>query len=284
MSFVPSYLTQLILCPTCGTPLRFDANERLCCDEPGGARIEDGMVRYRPDISSPEMMVRDRQAGGYLEHVKFPAQIDRMQRFIKGLLRPSRPVLDLGCGPGPTTQMLSERGFEVIAVDFSRRSLKLNRAKSTLFVQADLRDIRFAMGSVDGLMMADFLQHLGDFEVQEGFLKRAFEALSSGGWFFLSCFNANIKHILRRDINGAFADGNIRYVRSTPSHILKMLPQTVRVDSVRPMNIFHRPILDNVVTRLPMARLIAKMTVVTGRKLGITTDHPLRHYETSNPT
>src|SRR6516164_9485765 len=266
LSCKPFHLTQIILCPACGTPLRFSAGERLCCNKPSGPTVEGNIVRCRTDISSPEMIARDMQAAGYLAHAKLPAQIDRMRRFIAPLCRSARPVLDLGCGPGPTTQMLSEMGFEIVAVDFSKRSLELNKAKSAIFVQADLNDIRFAKGSVDGLMMADFLQHLGDLDVQEAFLHRTFEALAPRGWFFLSCFNTNIKNMLRRNIEGTFAGGKIRYHRVSPSRIVSMLPSTAHIESVRPMSIFHSPFLDDIVTRFPFAYLIARMVVVTGRK------------------
>src|SRR5262249_11060455 len=146
------------------------------------------------------------------------------------------------------------------------RSLALNEAGSTLFVQADLNDIRFVEGSVDGLMMADFLQHLGGLDAQKAFLHRTFEVLFPGGWFFLSCFNANIKNILRRNIDGAFAGGKIHYHRLTPSHIVKILALNAQVESVGLMNIFHEPFLDNIATRLPLAGMIARMIVVTGRK------------------
>jgi hypothetical protein len=162
--------------------------------------------------------------------------------------------------------MLTEHGLKVVAVDFSRRSLELNKAKRALFVQADLRDIGFVKGSAGGLMMADFLQHLGGLDVQEKFLHQIFEALTSGAWFFLSFFNTNVKNLLRRDIDGSFASGRIRYLRSTPARVLKMLPPTVAVDSVRPMSISDRPTVDEIASRLPMGRFIARMIVVTGRK------------------
>lgn len=56
-------------------------------------------------------------------------------------------------------------------------------------------------------------------------------------------------------------------VRSTPARVLKMLPAAAgAVDSVRPMNAFYRPKLDDTASRLPLARLRARMMVVTGRK------------------
>jgi hypothetical protein len=53
----------------------------------------------------------------------------------------------------------------------------------------------------------------------------------------------------------------------TPSQVLKMLPSTARVENMRPMNIFHQSKLDEFANRLPLSRLIARMMVVTGRKL-----------------
>ena len=265
-SFELENLVGVLLCPSCGGRLHFAGRKRTCCGGSGGAIFENNILCYRRDISSPEMIVRDKQAQGYLQHAKLPTQISRMQRFMASLSPATKPVLDLGCGPGPSTELLIERGFQVVAVDFSRRSLELNKAKSALFVHADLRDIHFVKNSVDGLMMADFLQHLGDLSVQERFLREIFESLTAGGWFYLSVFNTNIKNRLHRDIDGSFANGRIRYTRLTPAEILKMLPAKAAVDAVRPMNVFHRSKLDELASRLPLARLIARMIVISGRK------------------
>ncbi len=262
-----SHLAQLIVCPSCEKALRFEKGKRVCCDAPNGPTLDDNIIRYSPVISSEEMTARDSQAEGYLDHGKFPTQVHRMRSFIAGLRRSTQPVLNLGCGPGPTTKMLSEQGMEIVAVDFSRRSLALNKARSALFVQANLNNIQFVPSSFDGLMMADFLQHLGGVAAQRQFLHTILSALSPGGWFFLSCFNVNVKNRLRRDIDGSFSSGKIRYHRLTPSEVLEMLPATAQIESVRPMNIFNRPLYDNVATRLPWARLFARMMVIVGRKL-----------------
>ena len=260
-------LAQVMRCPSCGKALRFEDTQRVCCNGPGGATIDGKIIRYQSYICDPEMMVRDRQADGYLQHRKFPTQVARIRRFITSLPRGRLPILDLGCGPGPTTEMLEYMDFEVLAVDFSRRSLELNKSKSALLVQADLRDIHFANESVGGLMMSDFLQHLGDLRVQATFLETIFRALVSGGWFFLSFFNTNLKNLFRGDIDGSFAEGKIRYHRSKPSQVLDILPATVKVGSVRSMNVFHQPTLDDVASRLPLGRLFARMIVMTGQKL-----------------
>lgn len=52
------------------------------------------------------------------------------------------PVLELGCGIGQDTRYLMERGFRVIAGDYSRTALDVARelAAPVAFVQYDLRD------------------------------------------------------------------------------------------------------------------------------------------------
>ena len=47
------------------------------------------------------------------------------------------------------------------------------------------------------------------------FLRKAFEALVPGGWFFLSVVNANIKNMIKRDLKGSFGNGAIHYYRLT---------------------------------------------------------------------
>ena len=104
---------------------------------PAGVTCECGSTRYtwvdgifrRADlVLSSEAEVRDRQAAGYLKHAKFPTQIARFKEWLASLPEELQryPVLDLGSGPGPTTGLLLNAGFHVIAVDFSIESLRLN--------------------------------------------------------------------------------------------------------------------------------------------------------------
>ena len=214
---------------------------------------------------APEAIRRDQQAAGYLEHSKFPVQIDRLKRFIATVPR-NGLAYDLGCGPGPTTRMLLDHGLDVIGVDFSRASLAINRqtCPEATFVQADLRAVDLEPLSVDGLMMADFLQHLPSAEDREAFLANAFAALKPGGWFYLSFFNVNVVNWIKGDIHGSFAEGTIRYSRLAPAEVLKSLPQNIRVGRVRGMNISHVPAIDRLITSLPVSHYLARMVVITG--------------------
>lgn len=218
------------------------------------------------------MIARDQDAAYYVSHPKFPTQIARLSRFLKA--HPARgsanKALDLGCGPGPATRLLMDARYDTVAVDFSIRSLALNAAACSgdaahvMFVQADLNAVAFANDAFDGLMMADFLQHLGDKHTQKAFLAKAFRALKPGGWFYLSFFNTNLYDRLRRDYAGVRRD--IPYWRVPPDAVRAMLPAGAIVENMHYMNVFDRAKTDRFAARLPMAALAARMVVIEGRK------------------
>lgn len=135
-----------------------------------------------------------------------------------------------------------------------------------LFAQADLNDFHVQPNSIELLLMADFLQHLGDAEKRRIFLRRMFDGLRPGGWFYLSFFNVNLKNRLKRDVVGSFCNGGIRYERLEPREVESMLPADVSVVKRYAMNISHDPRLDFWLSHLPYAQLFARMFVLIGRK------------------
>jgi 2-polyprenyl-3-methyl-5-hydroxy-6-metoxy-1,4-benzoquinol methylase len=249
---------------------------RLSCACGVVCPVSDGIVEY----SNPQKLcglaeigARDRQASGYLAHAKFPTQLSRMNAFLSGLpprIR-DRPAIDLGCGPGPYTGLLLRAGFDTMAVDFSRRSLRLNRAgiaenaSQACFVEADLNDLNMARGFASVLLMCDFLQHLDGHRVREAFVKKAFSWLAPGGYFFMSFFNLNLVNYFKSDLRGSFSNGEIPYERLICDDVIAMLPSNAVVEDVIPLNIFHAAGLDRVAARLPGARYLARMTAVLGR-------------------
>jgi len=270
-----------VLCPTCGTAIQISRSGRSVCS----CGAESAFERNIAFLSAPGMLeqipeaaTRNQEAPNYLELPKFPTQLDSMKRFIDALPAELQafPALDLGCGPGPTTAMLLQRGYRVIAVDFSAASLRLNAAVNAqhesrvMYVAADLRKFRVAAESCGVLMMADFLQHLGDVDDQRRFLHKILPALVPTGRFYLSCLNYNVKNWWKKDRIGSFSGGampgTISYRRSQVREVLSMLPSTIEVLAIHPMNIFHNAVADRMASRLPLPFLLARMIVVIGRR------------------
>ena len=269
-------LHNLVLCRACRAPLSFSQDgARQCCNAPQGCALRSGFIIHDTSYGSvlpQEMIVRDEDAFNYLSHPKFPTQIDRVNRFVRSKSEKENGgiVLDLGCGPGPTTGIVLDAGYRAVAVDFSIQSLTVNaqfcgaRPDQALFVQADLNAIEFSECAFDGLMMADFLQHIGTAETQLAFLHKIFRALKPGGWFYLSFFNTCLIDKLKGDLEGT--RGNIPYRRLSLREVRGMLPECANVENESVMNIFHHPILDRVATSLPFAPLLARMAVIEGRR------------------
>lgn len=115
--------------------------------------------------------------------------------------------------------------------------------------------------------MADFIQHIGNRDVQKQFLSNASESLILGGRFYLSCFNLNIKNYIKGDIQGAYANGSIPYERIHHLELHQLFPQQLSIENIYPMNIFHTPLLDRIARSFPFSGFLGRMTVVTGRKV-----------------
>ena len=266
-------------CPVCSSadPLVWTGTNGTCaCGRT--MRILNGCVQYSLSETLdqiPEVGTRDRHADGYLRHAKFPTQISRVEHFLQSLSgRNSEDVAcDLGCGPGPYTSMLAGQGYRVIAVDFSIRSLALNRSSlrateraAVTYVRADLNELRMAPESVDLLLMCDFLQHLGGQSARTAFLTKAFGWLRSGGRFYLTFFNVNIKNYLKNDLRGSFANGSIAYERLRHRDVVSSLPAGVAVDTITPLNIFSGAMADRLASAIPGASVLSRMIALSGSK------------------
>jgi len=269
--------SNIILCERHGDLLlRNENNGKFQCESGCNYDENNGIIFYT--VSSEleeisEVNARDRQSKGYLSHSKFPIQIFRFGHFLKLLSERQKklPALDLGCGPGPTTKMLLENGLDVVAVDFSYKSLLINFDTTKLddnavcFVQADLNKIKLKKSSTGVLVMADFLQHLGEYQDQKDFMHKAIATLVPGGIFYLSFFNTNIKNYLKDDINGSFCGGDIPYRRLSTKEVVDMLPRNIRVLEIQPMNIVHNVFFDKLFCAIPFLRnILARMIVIVG--------------------
>lgn len=68
-------------------------------------------------------------------------EVDFLESIFNITQKPRR-LLELGCGTGNYTQILSERGYEISGVDISEKMLQIAKEKcAAKFLMGDIRDI-----------------------------------------------------------------------------------------------------------------------------------------------
>lgn len=85
--------------------------------------------------------------------------VDFVEKEAKGC----QTILDLGCGPGLSSYLLSERGFTVTGVDISQKFLDVSKAKQSdklRLVQADVSSLDFPDGSFDIVTSHELIEHI----------------------------------------------------------------------------------------------------------------------------
>ena len=95
-------------------------------------------------------------------------------------------VLDIGCGTGTVTELLVERGAEVVGLDISPRLLDLARRRTAgraHLMQSPAEALVFADGTFEAVTMGDCLVYLRD---PRGGLREGRRVLREGGRFALS--------------------------------------------------------------------------------------------------
>lgn len=115
--------------------------------------------------------------------------IERSVRWLASLIRPPAKWLDLGCGPGLYTSRLSDLGFSMTGVDYSRRSIAFAKAhdgKTTYRLQnyLDLDD----RGIYDAVTLIYCDYAALTLPERQRLLARVYRALRPGGLFVFDVF------------------------------------------------------------------------------------------------
>jgi ubiquinone/menaquinone biosynthesis C-methylase UbiE len=88
------------------------------------------------------------------------------QRFVLDMMRSAVPrgskVLDLGCGPGETSALLMQRGYDVWGVDIAEPMIRHARERcgTDQFRLGDLEDIPFPDGMFDAVVCLGAIEYL----------------------------------------------------------------------------------------------------------------------------
>jgi SAM-dependent methyltransferase len=148
-----------------------------------------------------------------------PKAADRFP-IIQDLLLPRLPahstILDLCCGSGHLSHLLTIKGYQITGVDGSQELLNLARqnAPKGVFVLADARSFALPTRYDATICMSDSLNHLLTLDELIAAFQHVFSALREDGLFL---FDLNMKHKYVTTWSGQFAiveDDSVCVVRA----------------------------------------------------------------------
>ncbi|HZT25776.1 MAG TPA: class I SAM-dependent methyltransferase [Pseudolabrys sp.] len=109
------------------------------------------------------------------------------ERIIDAFVRlsglgPGARVLDVGCGSGAFTEVLSRRGFQASGLDISSKLIALAKRKFPAidFYEGDAERLPFDAGRFDGVLLSGLIHHFPD---QRALAAEVFRVLKPGGRF-----------------------------------------------------------------------------------------------------
>lgn len=115
--------------------------------------------------------------------------IERSAEWLKSIIPAGGKILDLGCGPGLYTIRLSEAGYDVTGMDFSRRSIDYAKAhdKRTEYIYRNYLEMDYT-GEFDAitLIYCDYAALVPD--ERRTLLTKVHRALKPGGLFIFDVF------------------------------------------------------------------------------------------------
>jgi ubiquinone/menaquinone biosynthesis C-methylase UbiE len=107
-------------------------------------------------------------------------------------LAPGARVLEAGCGDGKTLAAMVTRGWNILAVDFSRSAISLCRRNPVIehawYVLADVTALPFRDETCDAVFLTHITGHAPE-PVRNAIASESFRVLRSGGRLFFAGFS-----------------------------------------------------------------------------------------------
>jgi ubiquinone/menaquinone biosynthesis C-methylase UbiE len=162
--------------------------------------------------------VYDRVAKEYAEafsgeHEKKPKDQEILRRFSLETAN-RRPVWDLGCGPGHTTQYLKGLGVEISGLDLSEKILAQARSihPEIYFRKGNILELEFEKDSIAGVVAFYAIVHFTEEQVGMAF-REVFRVLQPGG-IFLFTYHIGEKTIRVEDFLGKRVNIDFMFFRT----------------------------------------------------------------------
>ena len=99
-------------------------------------------------------------------------------------------ILDLGCGAGYDSKILSKMGSRVVGVDFSEKLVKIAKKNvpNCKFFLGDMTDRFDKLGKFDGILCLATIMHVDVTKMKQTFVNMS-NALKKGGLLLISSFD-----------------------------------------------------------------------------------------------
>lgn len=249
---LPSLLS-LLASPETGSALTLTVRQRdgeeitdgSLTDDAGNIYpIQDGIPRLLPlsllDAQISEIAARDAQVGDY-DAMTFLNHFGKIE--IPLTLRALRPaptdcLLEAGCGTGRMTRVLSSTVREMIAIDFSFESLRVNRRKllaadisNVHLIQADLCRLPFMDCAFDRVVSCQVLEHVPGPDARAAAVQSLSSVLKPGGTLALSAYKHSLLTRAFSQKEGSH-DGGIPFFRFTKTEMRDTLAANFTVHSI----------------------------------------------------
>ncbi len=141
--------------------------------EPGVAKLMD--LKSDPIMTTPTSLLQAKTKAHYDAHpIEFLSLDDErniaawqprpFREFVEGFLKTGQRVADIGCGPGRATLYMTQQGLDVVAVDLSKESIALAKARATEanFTCASNLALPFRSGCFDAVVSDGVVHHTPD--------------------------------------------------------------------------------------------------------------------------
>ena len=262
-----------VVCQQCGTT--YEISE--------GILDLFSVVRPRDERSLFEVQQRDRMAeevrhtsvreNNIMDEMEVPSTLKRLGDTV------GKSILELGCGTGRFTRLLTETCDLILAVDFSRKSLLVNarnlpQCENVGLIQADVSRLILLPNSFD-LALSTLYSNLPSLEIRTSSNKAVFNALKAGGRYVLSAHHHEFREILKGIPAEGEYDNGIYYrqftIRSLKEELSVSFPQinfhTIciwlpyisRIKSIR-------VIISKVCERIPVLNKMGSLLLATATK------------------
>lgn len=139
-------------------------------------------------LSNKEITKESYQATAqeFCQNVMELAPIKSIETFLN-FLPPKAKIIDIGCGSGRDAKLFTDKGADVLGIDFSSNLIEIARLQAPLanFQLMDIETMSLPASSFDGVWSACSLGHIAKNKLQDA-LRNIHSLLNDKGYFYLA--------------------------------------------------------------------------------------------------